>query len=127
MLINLPRSPWRVATRWGAGVTAVWALLVALWLPWIDYGKTYRPVIASLRHTLPADAGCIGRRNLGLGQRAVLDYFANIRTRNSAEQCRWLIGQFASPDAVDPEGWTRVWEGHRPGDRTETWRLYRKG
>ncbi len=127
MLLNLPRSPWRVATRWAAGVTIAWALLVALWLPWIDYGKTYRPVVASLRHALPADAGCVGRRNLGLGQRAALDYFAGIRTRADASHCRWLIGQFASPDATDPEGWTRIWDGRRPGDRTEIWRLYRKG
>jgi len=126
MLLNLPRSPWRVATRWGAGVTVVWTLLVVLWLPWIDYGKTYRPVVASLRRALPEDSGCIGRSNLGLGQRAVLDYFAGIRTRSNAERCRWLIGQFSSPDATDPVGWNRVWESRRPGDRTEIWRLYRK-
>jgi 4-amino-4-deoxy-L-arabinose transferase-like glycosyltransferase len=126
MLLNLPRSPWRVATRWAAGVTIVWALLVALWLPWIDYGKSYRTVVASLRRALPEEAGCIGRQNLGPGQRAVLDYFAGIRTRAGADQCHWLIGQSSSSDAADPEGWTRVWEGRRPGDRTEVWRLYRK-
>ena len=126
MLVNLPRSPWRVAVRWAAGVTVVWSMLTALWLPWIDYGKTYRPLVASLRQALPADIDCLGRIDFGLGQRAALDYFAGLRTRPARENCSWAIHQQAPAVAGDPAGWTRVWQGHRPGDRTEVWRLYRR-
>jgi 4-amino-4-deoxy-L-arabinose transferase-like glycosyltransferase len=126
MLVNLPRSPWRVAIRWAAGVTVVWSMLTALWLPWIDYGKTYRPLVASLRQALPADIDCLGRMEFGLGQRAALDYFAGLRTRPARQNCSWAIHQQAPAGAGDPAGWTRVWEGHRPGDRTEAWRLYRR-
>jgi 4-amino-4-deoxy-L-arabinose transferase-like glycosyltransferase len=125
LLVQLPRSPWRVACRWAAGVTVVWALLVALWTPWIDYGKTYRPVIASLRAALPADADCIARRGVGLAQRALLDYFGGIRTRWQAGECHWMITQ-SNPDNADLTGWHKVWEGHRPGDRNEILRLYRR-
>jgi 4-amino-4-deoxy-L-arabinose transferase-like glycosyltransferase len=126
MLFNLPRSPWRVATRWAAGVTIVWSLLTALWLPWIDFGKSYRPVVASLRQALPADIDCLGRMEFGLGQRAALDYFGGLRTRADRDQCHWAINQQPAGEASDPAGWTRVWEGHRPGDRSEIWRLYRR-
>ncbi|MBI5785924.1 MAG: hypothetical protein HZA64_10740 [Rhodocyclales bacterium] len=125
-LLRLPRSPWRVVSRWAAGVTVAWVLLVALWMPWIDYGKTYRPVVASLRRALPADAGCVGRLSLGAPQRAALEYFGGIRTRWGSKSCNWLVIQ-GGPTESAPDGWTRVWEGHRPGDRGERLRLYRRG
>lgn len=126
VLARLPRSPWRVVSRWAAGVAVAWVLLAALWMPWIDYGKTYRPVVAALRRALPADADdCVGRRNLGAPQRAMLDYFAGIRTRAGGTDCRWLIVQGNSRETA-PEGWNKVWEGHRPGDRSEWLRLYRR-
>ena len=124
-LMRLPRSPWRVVSRWAAGVTVVWVLLAALWMPWIDYGKTYRPVVVSLRQALPAEPGCIGRLWLGAPQRAALDYFAGIRTRWGSKECHWLIVQ-GGPQEPIPEGWTTTWEGHRPGDRSEWLRLYRR-
>jgi 4-amino-4-deoxy-L-arabinose transferase-like glycosyltransferase len=124
-LARMPRSPWRVVSRWAAGVTVTWVLLASLWMPWIDYGKTYRPVVASLRQALPADAGCIGRLSLGAPQRAALEYFGGIHTRWGNKACHWLIVQ-GGPDEAALDGWTRVWEGHRPGDRGEWLRLYRR-
>ena len=126
-LMRLPRSPWRVVSRWAVGVTIAWTLLVALLMPWIDYGKTYRPVIASLRQALPEDtgSGCIGRLSLGAPQRAALDYFGGIRTRWGNRICPWLIMQ-GGPEEETPDGWTKTWEGHRPGDRSEWLRLYRR-
>lgn len=128
LLARLPRSPWRAATRWAAGTTLIWVLVVALWLPWIDYGKTYRPVAESLARALPKNPGCIERRGLGAPQRAMLDYHAGIRTRpeSSRIDCGWLLVEEGPKKGSTPAGWTRVWEGHRPGDKTERLRLYRK-
>jgi len=125
MLWRMPRSPWRVVSRWAGGVTVVWALITALWLPWIDYGKTYRTVVAALRQALPADAGCVGRHDLGAPQRAALDYFVGIRTQGSFRDCGWLIVQSGAREKT-PAGWSKEWEGHRPGDRNEWLRLYRR-
>ncbi|MBU1236125.1 MAG: hypothetical protein KJ634_06540 [Gammaproteobacteria bacterium] len=124
-LTRLPRSPWRVVTRWATGVTVAWILLATLWIPWIDHAKTYRPVVADLQRALPADAECIGRLSVGAPQRAALDYFGGIRTRWGSKACDWLIVQSGPKDAP-PKGWDMVWEGHRPGDRTERLRLYRR-
>jgi 4-amino-4-deoxy-L-arabinose transferase-like glycosyltransferase len=124
-LRRLPKSPWRVVSRWAVGLTVTWVLLACLLMPWIDYGKTYRPVVAGLREALPSDAGCIGRLSLGAPQRAALDYFGGIRTRWGSKTCRWLIIQ-GGPTESTPDGWSQVWEGHRPGDRSEWLRLYRR-
>ncbi|HEX8963073.1 MAG TPA: hypothetical protein VF801_08710 [Rhodocyclaceae bacterium] len=122
-LAVMPRSPWRGAVRWAAGVVAMWGVLVALWFPWIDYGKSYRPVAESLALALPHEHGCIERRDLGLAQRAVLDYHAGLHTQAESPRagCKWLLS--LSPA---PAGWKKVWEGHRPGDRSERLRLYRR-
>jgi 4-amino-4-deoxy-L-arabinose transferase-like glycosyltransferase len=125
VLWRLPRAPWRVASRWAAGVTVAWTLITTLWMPWIDYGKTYRPVVAALRQALPADHGCIGRHDLGAPQRAALDYFAGLRTQAAGQPCRWLVAQGGAREKP-PAGWQKVWEGHRPGDRNEWLRLYRR-
>lgn len=125
VLFRMPRSPWRVAGRWATGVTVFWVLLAALWVPWIDYGKTYRPVVAELRQALPEKPGCVARRHIGASQRAAMDYFGGIRARADDKGCRWLIVQ-GGQDESKPSGWTKVWEGHRPGDTGEWLRLYRR-
>ncbi len=127
ILRYLPRSPWRATTRWAAGVTVMWTLAMTLWLPWIDYGKSYRGVALSLAKALPSKHGCIGREEVGAAQRASLDYFIGMRTRQVTRngECRWLLVQGGTREAA-AAGWKQVWEGHRPGDRSERLRLYRK-
>jgi 4-amino-4-deoxy-L-arabinose transferase-like glycosyltransferase len=128
VMLRTPRSPWRAAARWSVGLTTIWLLLIALWLPWIDYGKSYRSASADLRHALGSHPGCIARRSLGLAQRASLDYFNGIRTvsNSRAKDCRYLIAQ-ATPRAEQSiPGWTLVRETSRPGDKSERLRLYRR-
>ena len=127
-MLRTPRSPWRAAARWSVGLTAVWVLLVALWLPWIDYGKSYRLVSADFRQALGPHPGCIARRGLGLAQRASLDYLNGIRTVSGsrARDCRHLIVQAAPGIEKDLPGWTLIRESSRPGDKSERLRLYRR-
>ena len=64
-------------------------------------------------------------------QRALLDYFANIRTLRedspAAARCTALIVQ-ATPLRIPAVGaqWTEAWRGSRPGDRHELFILYRR-
>jgi len=128
VMLRTPRSPWRAAARWSVGLTTIWLLLMTLWLPWIDYGKSYRSVSAEFRHALGAHPGCIARRDLGLAQRASLDYFNGIRTvgGSKSRECRHLIVQTSTGSEKDLPGWTLVRETSRPGDKSERLRLYRR-
>ena len=132
LVAHSERSLQKSAAIWAAGVSFIWSLTMTLWLPWIDYGKTYAPMSASLsaalrKANLPARA-CIASRGLGEAQRAALDYHAGIVTRRlevtPTVQCAALLVQ-AGVDAADraDAGWRRVWEGNRPRDR-ERYRLY---
>jgi hypothetical protein len=117
--------------RWAAGVTMAWGIAMTLWLPMIESGKTYRGVIADLRVALPARYEHIGSRNLGEPQRALLDYFAGIRTRRQEitdlASCDFLIVQGTPRQTIDPgPSWREIWEGSRAGDTKERFRLFQR-
>ncbi len=122
----------RCVTYWAAGLALFWALTMLLWLPWIEHGKSYRPVAAALRASLPEYPGCVASRGLGEAQRAVLDYHAGIVTVRSETHagrgCPLLLVQenAREPEVSPGTSWKKIWEGNRTGDRTEKWRLYAK-
>jgi len=127
------RSPQRSVTFWSAGLALFWSLAMLLWLPWIDYGKSYRPVAQALKASLRAQPGCIASRGLGEAQRAAFDYHADIvtlrsETRANHRHCRFLLVQDNArlPEASPGAAWRKVWEGNRAGDRAEKFRLYVK-
>jgi hypothetical protein len=103
-----------------------------LWLPWIDYGKSYRKVAQALQASLPKHPGCIGSEGLGEAQRAAFDYHAGIVTVRAEirqhQDCPLLLVQSNARLAEERPGvpWRKIWEGNRVGDRTEKFRLYAK-
>lgn len=121
------RTPLRGITHWCYGITLTWLLLMTLLLPWIDYGKTYRPVALAARATVGLDGNdCLAARSLGAAQRASLNYFGDF-SFGSETDCRWLIIQGARSDETPVlRNWTLMWEGNRPGDRSERFRVYKR-
>ncbi|MDR1368443.1 MAG: glycosyltransferase family 39 protein, partial [Candidatus Accumulibacter sp.] len=64
LIATTPRQPMRCIMHWMAGLTLFWALLAVLWMPWIDYGKSYRSVADALARALPEKSRCIANANL---------------------------------------------------------------
>ena len=132
LIVTAPRSPYRSLTHWTMGFTTLWLLATTLILPWFDYGKSYRPVALEIAKILPAEHGCIAERGLTDTHRASLAYFVGIEPlladSTAGKQCNWiLLTGDTKPELAAPEGkWTRIWEGNRPGDRKEKFRLYRR-
>ena len=128
LIVTSPRSPMRGIMHWMAGLTLFWLLIAMLWMPWIDYGKTYRPMSASLAKALPEKRGCIAGVNLADSLLASLDYFDGIRTVSpespEGKDCAMLLIH-GSPRTGN---WHKIWEGGRPGERrdSEKLRLYRR-
>jgi 4-amino-4-deoxy-L-arabinose transferase-like glycosyltransferase len=126
------RSPQRSIVFWTAGLALFWALTMLLWLPWIDYGKSYRPVARAIKASLRGQSGCIASRGLGEAQRAAFDYHAGIVTERSETRakrdCRMLLVQDNARlrEAGPGAPWKKIWEGNRAGDRSEKFRLYVK-
>jgi len=123
------RSMRRAVTNWAGGITLIWILAMTLWLPWLDSGKSYRNMVASLKQAMPRHYQCVGREYLGDGQRAMLHYFGGIVTqRDPKQRCdlRLIQGDKLSKPLLDETRWEKIWEGSRKGDKSEHYRLYRK-
>ncbi len=132
VLAKLPRSPERPVVAWAAGITVIWALLTILFVGWADTAKSYRSVFADLGRALPNSYRCVSSRDLGEPQRASLHYFAGVVTYREEvparrRDCDLLLVQGKPLDEnVIPDAWKKIWEGQRPGDKDERYRLYQR-
>ena len=129
-LRHFARLPGRGLTTWFIGLTLVWSLLSTLWMPWLDYGKSYRLVFEDI--PWPATTNCIASLGLGESERAMLDYVAGRTTVRLEIQpgadCNLLLFQGYVPignQIVDQTKWEKIWEGARPGDDWQRFWLFR--
>ena len=124
-------SVLRAVTRWAAGIVVLWGTFAMLWMPWADYQKSYRGVAQELGAKIQAGSGCVAAKSVGVPQRAALHYHAGIRTRQydplQPRACPLLIVQGHPTHELDApgEGWVKLADAGRPGDRAERLRLYR--
>src|SRR5690606_3345116 len=131
-LHNKPAALWRGAVLAAGGLITTWRLLVTLWMPVLDYGRSYRVVSAQLAtalrdHSRPGE--CVRALAVGTGQRASFLVFED-SDFSYASACT-LILQQTSQQAVR-EGYaaysdsaTVLWQGRRGADRDELFRLLR--
>lgn len=130
VVANAKRSNRAAVTDWAVGITMAWSVLMTLWLPWIDSAKSYAPMMASLKKAVPLHAACITSRNLGDAQRALLDYYTNLRTQpfETVQQLAcdlYLIQDERGREKIEPgSDWKLIWHGKRKADRRESFRLY---
>jgi len=104
----------------------MWVLLMTLWLPTINYAKTYRNVSARLVQAVPS-AGCIDTSNLGYAQLASFSYFTKLNLRDDPN-CPWLLihsqSEASAYATLNNKKLTLLWEDRRASDRDERLRLY---
>jgi len=127
-LARHPKVLWRSVVLSSAGTTLTWVLLMTLWLPIVNYGRTYRDVATQIATHLPADYTCISPVRLGDAQLASFAYFGNMHFAFGDADCDVILRQdsadYDPPASQTPFTWTLTWEGRRPADRDERFRLY---
>lgn len=128
-----PPVLWRAVVLSSGGVILCWLLLMTLWLPWINYGKSYAGVARELAQHLPNEAHCV-QTNVARAQRASFAYFGGVDfARFDKRGCQYLLLQDQrrgrDPSRQVRHGgadWELIWEGRRPSDREERFRFYRR-
>lgn len=117
-----PRAKSRPILVWATGMILLWGLLVALFRPWIDAGWGYRPLIHDLARHLPADA-CLDSRV----DPAMTTMLRLHGARPARADCPWVLlaldRKAGEHLADDPLPGLR-WEGQRPRQKTQLYRLY---
>ena len=129
---NRPAALWRGTVLSAGGLITTWLLLVTLWMPVLDYVRSYRQVSAQLAHALHLYARpreCVRALAVGTGQRASFLIFAGLEF--SYDSSCTLILQQTSQEAIRdgraafPDAMTVLWQGRRGADRDEMFRLLR--
>lgn len=132
LMRNIPRSPVRGIQHWFTGITLIWALVVALWSPWLDHGMSFNRLADQLGKQLNSP-GCIATYKVSDDARAALGFELNRPMPRSAvatgKTCNWLLTETPGnqSDIKPPKSWegaNPVWSGHRRGNRAERYTLY---
>lgn len=122
---------------WPAGLILTWGLVATLHLPWIDRGKSYRPVFAALVQAMPAEYNCVADlepMRLRESERGMLHYVAGITTDQVARPqdtaCDLVLVEARvrvhGTDIDLGPGWEKTWQGRRSGDRRDIFVLFRR-
>ena len=129
-----PAVLWRAVVLSSGGLILIWILLLTLFLPELNYSKSYASVARQIAQKLPPNVTCI-ETNIGPAQRASFAYFGALPF-NGVEggRCDMLLLQdsIKLSDTAEIERqyrgrqWMLLWEGRRPSDRDERFRLYRR-
>ena len=123
-----PKEIWRCVVISASGTTLMWVLLMTLWLPTIDYAKTYRHVANRFAAAIPDKNECVDSSLLGDAQLASFIYFTNIKLADNPN-CGLLLthsSKEAKKSAIENRQILKlIWEDRRDSDRDERLKLYR--
>lgn len=128
-----PSVLWRAVVLSSGGIILCWLLLMTLWLPWGNYIKSYAGVAQQIDTVLPTVKRCVAT-NVGPSQRASFAYFGQIQfAQFDDKNCDYLLlqdNQRSNDSAPNltryNQQWKLIWQGRRPADRDERFRLYRR-
>ena len=122
-----PQVIWRCLIISASGTTLMWVLLMTLWLPTINYAKTYQPVAMRFAKALPANAKCIDSSFLGNAQLASFVYFTRLPLEDNPH-CDFMLTHSSSEARaaaiMHQKRLTLLWEDRRDSDKDERLRLY---
>ena len=130
-----PSVLWRGVMLCAAGITATWILLVLLWMPAVDYVRSYRPMSGTIHQVLsliPTKSGqqaCMRAQGLALGPRASLYVFDGLSFTYDSN-CPYVLQQttleqLENGSAGYSDGVEVLWTGSRGADRYDRYRLLR--
>jgi hypothetical protein len=122
---------WKSLVLPAGGTALGWLLVMTLWLPVLDYARSYAPVVQRLTARIDSP-GCVEVFGLTRAQIAALRYHGklDLQVAQAPSTCPWLVVaedlQLAMPMAFDQRHWSLVAKIPRPTDTRENLVLYKK-
>ena len=122
---------WKSMVLPAGGATLCWLLLMTLWLPVLDYARSYAPLVQRVT-TLTGRSACLQSHGLSRAQIAAFTFHGQFTVLPADRQarCPWLIvdahdvatlAQFVVADQWELKATVR-----RPTDRNESVLVYRR-
>ena len=122
---------WKSLVLPAGGAVLCWILLMTLWLPLLDFARSYTALTKSISSVVKV-SDCVQTHGLDRGQIAAFKFQAGLALQASSDnsRCPWLlVDRDAVPTlatAVNLKEWTPQYIGYRPTDRDDDVLLYRR-
>lgn len=96
---------WKSLVLPASGATLCWLLLMTLWLPLLDFGRSYGPLARRIARLVPPTSPCVLVDGLGQAQIAALQYQGGLTlvrsTGSGGERCRLMVVHPDSQPSLD--------------------------
>ena len=122
---------WKSLVLPAGGATLCWLLLMTLWLPLLDFARSYAPLIERSMQVMPG-AACIETHGLSRGQIAAFQLHAHVSVKmlDPKNHCPWLVvhknALSTLPGKADLASWKLQGNIRHPIDRDEDLLIYRR-
>lgn len=127
------RAPiWKSLVLPAGGAVLGWLLLLTLWLPLLDYARSYAPQMRAVNAALGPMPGCVQTVGLSRAQVAALQYHGQLSLQRAGlqDECDWLIADIASWPAsermVNGALWEQIATIPRPTDKNDHLLVFRR-
>ena len=121
---------WKSLVLPAGGAALGWVLLMTLWLPLLDFARSYVPQMRNVTAII-GQPECAEIYALSRGQITALQHHGQLTLRHAGTQaqCPWLIvdeTHITQDTAIDSGQWTFVASATRPADKNDNLLLYRR-
>lgn len=125
---------WKSLVLPATGAALGWLLLMTLWLPLLDYARSYAAQVQAITTTMAAagPSGCMQTVGLSRAQVAGLQYHGALTLQRARldSACPWLIADLgawpASERQVETDDWVQIAIIARPTDKNDQVVLLRR-
>ena len=123
---------WKSLVLPAGGAALCWLLLMSLWLPLLDFARSYAPLVRRTMVVMQQQPPCVEAHGLSRGQVAAFQFHGQLLVKpvGAAAGCPWLI---VDKDAaktlstvVDRTQWAFHSSMRHPSDRDEDLWIYKR-
>jgi len=121
---------WKSLVLPASGVALCWLLAMTLWLPALDYARSYQPLVSRVSQHVPPGA-CIIAPGMNRGLIAAVEYFGGFDVdavnNEQSSDCEVLfVSETRTDRPAVSAGWTLVAREVRPTDRDTIVAVYKR-
>ncbi|MBS0342640.1 MAG: hypothetical protein JSS56_19160, partial [Proteobacteria bacterium] len=123
---------WKTLVLPAGGAALCWTLVMTLWLPPLDYARSYLPQVQAVKALIGEQPECVAELELERAHIAALRYHGQFKLQalTPDSKCRWLL---VNPEAIgglhdiiDLHQWRLIRTLRRPTANTDDLLLYQR-
>jgi len=105
---------WKSLVLPAGGAALCWLLLMTLWLPLLDYARSYAPMVKQATALIPERVTCVSTLGLKRSQIAAFQFHGglNVKPFETGVKCHWLIADGDNPNVTAGFIPDRPWQLH---------------